>query len=291
MINKRKENISGYLFASPWIFGLVFFALGPFVFSLLLTVMSWDLISLPQFVGFNNLIEAFNENFFWRATVNTFYYTLSVPIGVGVSLVLAVLLNQKLPGMTLFRTIYFLPSIIPAVANTVVWVWLLHPQNGIVNTIINKLTGLTGPGWLSDPKLVIPSLIIISVWSGMGYNSIIFLAGLNSIPKNIYDAARIDGASKFRIFWNITVPLISPTTFFISITSLIWSFQVFDLTYIATNGRADDSSITLVYYIYQNAFQYFNIGKASVAAWFLAFIILIFVVIQLKFEKKYVHYQ
>jgi multiple sugar transport system permease protein len=200
-------------------------------------------------------------------------------------------MNRPKSIFSVLRSIYFIPSVTPAVANTVVWVWLLHPQVGIINYLLKKFFSIQGPNWLGDPNWIIPSLIIIAVWGAIGYNIVLFTAGLQAIDPQIYEAAEIDGANKWQIFFKITIPLISPTTFFVLVTSFIWSFQVFDISYIATNGRPDEHSLTIVYYLFQNAFQYFKIGKASAIAWILTLIIGFVTYIEFKIEKKYVFYQ
>lgn len=288
---KKLENIISYIFLSPWLFGLIFFALGPLLFSILLCFSEWDLISPPKIIGLDNFTKLLNDDLFWKSLRNTLLFSLSVPITTFISLLFAYLMNRPKGIFSILRSIYFIPSITPAVANTVVWVWLLHPTIGIINTILRKILSINGPNWLGDPNFIIPSLIIIAVWGGIGYNIVLFTAGLQAIDPEIYEAAQIDGANKWQIFFKITLPLISPTTFFVLVTSFIWSFQVFDISYIATNGRPDEHSLTIVYYLFQNAFQYFKIGKASAIAWILTFIILLVTYIEFRLEKKYVFYQ
>jgi multiple sugar transport system permease protein len=284
------ENIVGYIFLSPWLFGLIFFGLGPLLFSIFLAFAEWDLIVPPKFIGLGNFINLFQDDMFWKSFRNTLIFSFSVPIGTFLSLLLAYLMNRPKGIFSFLRSIYFLPSITPAVANTVVWVWLLHPTVGVVNFLLKKLFLINGPNWLGDPNWIIPSLIIISVWGGLGYDIVLFTAGLQAIDPQIYEAAEIDGANKWDVFFKITLPLISPTTFFVIVTSFIWSFQVFDISYIATNGRPDEHSLTIVYYLFQNAFQYFKIGKASAISWVLTAVILLVTYIEFKLEKKYVFY-
>lgn len=288
---KIVDNIISYIFLSPWLFGLIFFGIGPLIFSIILCFAEWDLISPPRIIGLNNFLSLFQDELFWKSLRNTLLFTLSVPIGTFISLFLAYLMNRPKSIFSILRSVYFIPSITPAVANTVVWVWLLHPQVGIINYLLKKLFSIQGPNWLGDPNWIIPSLIIIAVWGGIGYNIVLFTAGLQAIDPQIYEAAEIDGANRWQIFYKITLPLISPTTFFVLVTSFIWSFQVFDISYIATNGRPDEHSLTIVYYLFQNAFQYFKIGKASAIAWFLTLIIGLVTYIEFKLEKKYVFYQ
>ena len=287
---RKAENFFGYIFLSPWLFGLFFFGLFPLAFSFLLCFLDWDLMTLPKFVGVENFKWLMGDHYFIRALINTFYYASFVPISVFVSLVIAVMMNRNRKIYDILRVIYFLPSIVPAAANAVVWVWLLHPDCGIVNYVLWELFHIKGPNW-SDPSWTIPSFVIMSAWGSIGYNVVLFTAGLKSIDRTIYEAAMIDGATPKEMFFKITLPLISPTTFFVTVTSFIWSFQVFDISYMSTNGRPNDHSITIVYYIYQNAFQYFKIGKAAVIAWMLAAIIFIITYVQFKLEKRLVFYQ
>lgn len=287
----KKEGLFGYIFISPWLFGLIVFTIGPIIFSLILVFSSWNLIGPLNFTGSENLIEMFKSNFFWSALRNTTLFTLYVPISVFISLIFAVLMNRNIPGASIFRLIYFLPSITPAVANAAIWIWLLQPSYGVVDSTLKNLFNIQGPGWFSDPNLYIPTLMIISIWGSIGYNAVLFTAGLRSIDKSIYEAAYLDGSGPFSTFFRITIPLISPTIFFVTVTSVIWSFQVFDIAYMTNNGVTSYYNITLVQYIYQLGFQYFHIGEASAVAWVLTGIILVITLVELQIEKKIVFYQ
>ncbi len=286
----KKEGMFGYIFISPWIIGLLVFTIGPIIFSFILVFSSWNLIGPLKFVGFENIYSIFNSTFFWSALRNTAFFTLYVPISVILSLVVAVLMN-RIPGSSVFRLIYFLPSVTPAVANAAVWIWLLQPSYGVVDNALKNWFNIQGPGWFSDPNLYIPTLMMISIWGSIGYNSILFTAGLRSIDKSIYEAAYLDGSNAISTFFRITVPLISPTIFFVTVTSVIWSFQVFDLAYMTNNGVTSYYNITLVQYIYQLGFQYFHIGEASALAWILTGIIFLITLFELQAEKKLVFYQ
>ncbi|BBJ28194.1 carbohydrate ABC transporter permease [Athalassotoga saccharophila] len=286
----KKEGLFGYIFISPWIIGLLVFTIGPIVFSFALIFSSWNLIGPLKFVGLENIWNILHSTFFWSALRNTAFFTLYVPISVILSLIVAVLMN-RIPGSSIFRLIYFLPSVTPAVANAAVWIWLLQPSYGVVDNALKNWFNIEGPGWFSDPNLYIPTLMMISIWGSIGYNSILFTAGLKSIDKSIYEAAYLDGSNSISTFFRITVPLISPTIFFVTVTSVIWSFQVFDLAYMTNNGVTSYYNITLVQYIYQLGFQYFHIGEASALAWILTGIIFLITLFELQAEKKLVFYQ
>jgi len=291
MNRRSKEGLLGYLFISPWLIGLIVFTVGPMVFSFLLIFANWNLIGPLKFTGLQNLIDITKSNFFWSALRNTAFFTLYVPLSVFLSLIVAVLMDRNTHGTSIFRLIYFLPSVTPAVANAAVWVWLLQPSYGVVDNTLKNWFHIQGPGWLTDPNLYIPTLMMISIWGSIGYNAVLFAAGLRSIDKSIYEAAQLDGSGVISTFFKITLPLISPSIFFVTVTSVIWSFQVFDLAYMTNSGVTSYYNITLVQYIYQQGFQYFHIGEASAAAWVLALIIFVITFFELQAEKKLVFYQ
>lgn len=218
---------------------------------------------------------------------NTFYFTLvSVPIGIALSLFLAVFLNQKLSFIRFYRAAFFIPVISSMVAVTVIWQWIYNPEFGLLNYALSWF-GIDGPTWLTSPKWAMPAVIITSIWKSLGFNMLIFLAGLQSISEDYYEAADIDGAKWYTKFWSITVPLLSPTTFFVTVMSIINSFQVFDTVYLMTQGGPARTTSVLVYYIFQNAFQYFRMGYASAMAYILFFIVLIVTLVQFWRQKKW----
>lgn len=287
---QRKRTIEGYLFISPWLIGFVILTLGPIVVSLLMSFTDWDVVTSPSWIGFSNYTNLVSDELFVKALVNTLYYTVfSVPLGMLGALLLALLLNQKVKGTYIFRTIYYLPSVTSGVAVALLWRWIFNPEFGIANNILTKLN-LPAVGWLSDPKWAMPALIIMSLWS-VGGGMLIYLAGLQGIPRELYEAAEIDGASSMRKFWSVTLPLLTPTIFFNMVMSVIGSFQVFTQAYVMTGGGPANSTLFYVLYLYRNAFEWFKMGYASALAWVLFIIILIPTLLQFKYANRWVHYQ
>jgi len=287
------EAIWGYVFLSPWILGMIFFVGGPIIASLILSFCEWDLIQPPKFIGLDNFIKMFTaDKRFWTSLYNTFYYTvLSVPLGIIGSILVALLMNQKWKTVRLLRTIYYLPSVTAGVASAIIWMWLLNPDFGLVNYALS-LFGIKGPLWLADEVWSKPALIIMGLW-GVGGNMIIYLAGLQGIPQQLYEAAEIDGAGLWGKFRHITIPMLTPVIFFNLIMSIVWSFQIFTQVYVMTGGQGgpSDSTLVLVLYIYQHAFKFHNMGYASALAWVLFIIILFFTLLQFKFAGGWVHYE
>ncbi len=285
------EAIWGYVFLAPWILGMIFFVGGPIIASLVLAFCRWDLITPPEFVGLDNFIKIMGDPKFWKSLYNTFYYTIfAVPIGIVGSVIVALLMNQKWKSVRLLRTIYYLPSVTAGVASAIIWMWLFNPDFGLINYFLGKF-GVKGPLWLASEEWSKPALIIMSLW-GVGGNMIIYLAGLQGIPRQLYEAAEIDGANIFQKFWNITLPMLSPVIFFNLIMSVVWSFQIFTQVYVMTQGQGGpaDSTLVLVLYIYQKAFKFHQMGYASALAWILFIIILIATLLQFKFSK-WVYYE
>ncbi len=285
------EAIWGYVFLSPWILGMIFFIGGPIIASLILAFCRWDLITPPEFIGLDNFIKIVGDPKFWKSLYNTFYYTIfAVPIGIVGSIIVALLMNQKWKSVRLLRTIYYLPSVTAGVASAIIWMWLFNPDFGLINYFMGKI-GIKGPLWLASEEWSKPALIIMSLW-GVGGNMIIYLAGLQGISRQLYEAAEIDGASIWEKFWNITLPMLSPVIFFNLIMSIVWSFQIFTQVYVMTQGQGGpaDSTLVLVLYIYQKAFKFHQMGYASALAWVLFVIILIATLIQFRFSK-WVYYE
>ena len=287
----RREAMWGYLMIAPMVVGLgVFFylALGA---SFFISLTEWDVLTAPTWVGFDNYRELFTNPTFRRALWNTTYYTLlSVPIGVAVSLTLAVALNTNLRFRNLYRLVFFLPVLTMPVAIGVVWNWIYNPDFGLLNQVLGLL-GAPRVRWLTDPNFAMPALVLLAVWQGSGYGMIIFLAGLQNIPKEFYEAAQIDGATGWHRFRFVTLPLLSPTLFFVSVTSLIGAFQVFDVVYAMTAGRASDTLRTVVYLIYEEGFRFFRMGQATAIAWVLFAVILAVTAVQLRLQRRWVHYE
>lgn len=295
--NSTKEAIAAYGFLLPNLAGFLVFTAIPILASLALSFVKWDLFSPPAFAGFSNFTKLFVDPFFWKYCWNTIYLMLAIPLGMAGSLMLALALNQKLKGIVFFRTVYFLPTICSGVAIYMLWRLIYNPEFGVLNAVIAKfgqLIGLQmhGPHWLTDETWAKPALIIMNVWGSVGgYNMILYLAALQGVPRDLYDAAEVDGANSWQKFWAVTWPQISPTTFFIGIMSLIGGFQAgFDPAYIMTGGGPNGSTTTIIYYLYNNAFQWHNMGYAAAIAWVLFLIVFAITVFQWRFFGKTVHY-
>ncbi len=285
----KREALEGYLFISPWLIGFLVFTLGPLVASIFISLSKWDIFSAPQFVGFENYIAMFRDPLFKKSLWNTFYYSIfSIPLGMAGGLALALLLNQKVKGLPIFRTIFYLPSVTSGVAVALLWKWIFNPEFGIANAILNFF-GFPGLQWLNSPTWAMPALIIMSLW-GVGGGMLIYLAGLQGIPRQLYEAAELDGAGSWACFINITLPMLTPTLFFQLITGIIGSFQIFTQAFVMTNGGPVNATLFYVLYLYRNAFQWWKMGYASALAWFLFVVILILTLIQFRLSKRWVHY-
>jgi len=271
--------------------GILVFVLGPVIAGLLLSFTQWDILSSPRWIGIGNYKELLHDTLFWTGLKNTAYYVLlTVPAGMVVSLLLAILVNVPLRGVNFFRSTYFLPVVTSTVAISIVWKWLYNPEFGILNFILN-LIGLPSKQWLSDPKLAMPCIAIMSIWHGMGYDMVIFLAGLKGIPTQLYEAAKIDGGSRTQMFLWITLPLLTPTLFFVLVMSVISSFQVFGEIYVMTNGGPGNATLTYNYFLYQNAFLWFKMGYAASLGYVLFLIIFLLTLMQVKFLGGRVSYE
>ncbi|MEZ0537614.1 carbohydrate ABC transporter permease [Caldicellulosiruptoraceae bacterium PP1] len=291
MANKKvKDNLWGYFFIAPQMIGFLVFSLIPTLAALVLSFFEWDIVSTPKFTKLNNFKFIFQSGSdFFLALKNTVIYIIyTVPIGLFLALIFAVLLNN-VAGKMIYRAIFFMPTITNSVAISLVWMWLFNGDFGVINTVLKSI-GINGPQWLTDPNIVMLSISIMSIWWGLGYNITIFLAGLQSIPHVYYEAATIDGANAIQKFFNVTVPLISPTTFFVMIMSLINGFQVFDQIFIMTNGGPAKASYSLVFYIYQSGFKDFQMGIATSVSMMMFLIIMIITILQFKFSNKWVFY-
>ena len=285
----RKEVLAAFLFLLPNLIGFAAFLVLPTVASFVIGLTEWRLLDDPSFVGLQNFRDMISDSRFWTTLSNTAYYTfVRVPINVVVSLILAVLLNQKIHGRNFFRAALFLPVVLSIVAVAVMWRPLVESR-GFLNSALSTV-GLRPIPWITSTRYAMPTVIMIGVWREIGYFMVIFLAGLQAIPSMYYEAARIDGASAFQQFRRITLPLVSPTTFFILVVAMIWSFQIFDLTTVLTGGGPRNATNTLVMYIYQSAFQNFRMGYASALAFVLFVIVLTLTVIQKKVSARWVHY-
>jgi multiple sugar transport system permease protein len=285
-----RRNVTGYLFISPFILGFILWFLIPALIALYLSVHKWNLISAPEFVGMANVEQLFRDPLLPQALKATVLYTvISVPLGLILSFGLAMLLNTQLPGIGIFRTIYYLPSIIPAVASAALWAWMFNTEFGLINVFIRALGGPKVP-WLQSPDWALPAVIIMSLWS-VGGAMIIFLAGLQGIPDIYYEAAEIDGAGPWTKLRHITLPLMSPVFFFNLVIGFISSFQVFIAGYLITDGGPVNSTLFLVLYIYRTAFRSLNMGYAAVMSWLLFIILMGLSFLVFRYIGNRVHYE
>ena len=292
MRRKDKEELLAYVFIFPATLILVVFHLLPILYSFRISLFSWDMIdSSKKFVGILNYLLLFKDSEFLKSLLNTIYFTIVVvPLSIIISLFFAVLLNNKIRGTSFYRFGFFLPIVTSINAIAMVWLWMYHPENGIINFLLLKF-GYEPNKWLLSPNLAMPSVMAMSIWKNLGYDIIIILAGLTSIPKEYYDAAAIDGGGDISIFFKITLPLLMPVIFFLSIVSMIYSFETFTQVFMLTpDGGPLQSTSTLVFYLYRNAFVFFKMGYASSIAIVLFLITFVFALIQYKFIGKRIHY-
>jgi multiple sugar transport system permease protein len=290
---KRRENLWGYLFLTPWLIGFFGLFIGPGLASLFLSLTQYDVLSPPRFIGVDNYVRMFtNDNLFYTSLWRTFYYAgVGVPLGVLGSMFLAILLNQKLRGISFYRTLFFMPSLVPLVASVVLWRWLLDADFGILNAALRDIGVSNPPGWFSSRTWAIPSLIIVQLWGTIGGTQmIIFLAGLQGIPNELYDAASIDGANEWQQTINVTIPLLTPTIFFNTVLGIIGSLQTFAAAFVATEGGPGFATWFYSLHIWKHAFDYWNMGYAAALAWFFALIIVSLTILQMVLSKRWVFY-
>jgi multiple sugar transport system permease protein len=287
---QRSDALWGIFFIGPQLFGLLAFSLIPVIYAFILSLMKWDGLGAREFIGLQNFRDQFADDDFRGAMAHTVLYTaITVPGSVIFSLLVALAVN-KVKGKTFYRTVFFLPTITSSVAVSMVWLWLLNGDFGLINLYLRDVFGFDPPNWLVNTKWVIPAVSMVAVWASLGFNMVIFLAGLQGIPATYLEAAQIDGASKWRQFWNITLPLLSPTTFFVTIISIIGSFQVFDMIYVMTGGGPGNASSTMVFHIYELAFVKFNFGKSAAAAVVLFAVIMGVTLFQFWGQRRWVNY-
>ncbi|MCD6385010.1 sugar ABC transporter permease [Candidatus Sumerlaeota bacterium] len=288
MITRQlREHINAYLFLSPALIIIAIFSFIPIVSSFALSFCKWRILGKPEFCGIKNYISVFTDPVFWIALKNTLYYSfVTVPAGLVLALASAVLLNQKLKGRVFFRGVIFFPVTISMVVIALIWGWMFSEHYGIVNTVLEEI-GILPRNWMANPKTSFPIIMILSIWKGFGYGMVIYLAALQSIPKQYYEAAAIDGANPIQKFLHITLPLLNPTTLFVLVIAFIGSFQVFDQVYIMTGGGPGYSTTVLVSYIYDEAYGgRFRMGRASSIAYILFCLLLLFTLLQLKVFKE-----
>ncbi len=288
---KHRETLWFYLLISPFVIGLVAFTAGPMLASLYYSFTHYDIVSPAQWVGLENFAGLIDDEFFWKSLkVTTLYTLMSVPLGLVVSLCIALLLNQRIPGLRVFRTLFYLPTVITGVSLATLWLWVFSADYGILNYAIFNLFGVKGPAWMRSETWVLPALSIVSLW-GIGGTMVIFLAGLQSIPTELYEAADLDGAAGMRKLFAITLPLLSPVIFFNLITSLIGAFQTFTTAQVMSRGGPNYASLFYVLYLYQVGFRDFRMGYASALAWVLFVIVLVLTMIAFRSSVSWVHYE
>lgn len=286
----RAEALWGYAFVAIPVLGLLVFAVGPMIASLYLSFTRFEVLTPPHWVGLDNYARLFTRDFFvWRTLANTAFYLLGIPIGITLSLLLALALNQKLRLEGFFRTVYFIPSVCSIVAAALLWKWIYNADYGLINTYLRALGVADPPAWLASPHLVKPALVVMGIWSGLGYNMVLFLAALQGVPRSLLEAAELDGAGTWRRFRHVTLPAISPMTFFIAVTSVIGGLQSFDQVYVMTRGGPEFRSATFMLYLYLTGFQHFQMGYASAMAWVLGVLVMIVTVLQFRLAKRWVH--
>jgi multiple sugar transport system permease protein len=287
---RRKEAVEGYLFMLPAVYGFLAFTLLPMLASFMLSLTDYDLISAPRWAGVANYTTMAKDPFFWRSLrVTLTYAVLNLPLGLVLALAVAILLNQRVPFVAFWRTLYVLPTVLSGVAVAVLWRWLFNPEFGLLNVIL-RFFGIRGPNWLGSPQWALPSLVIMGLW-GIGGGTLIYLSGLQSIPTDLYEAASIDGAGALGRFRNVTLPMLSPILLFNVVTGLIGTFQYFTEAYVLTSGGPENATLFYMLYLYRNAFSYFQMGYASALAWTLFVIVVVLTLAVFKSTPMWVHYE
>lgn len=295
MTKKEKRELGmGLFFVSPFLIGLLLFTIGPMIASVYYSFCDYEVFSAPKWVGLDNYTEMFAKDpRYWNSMKNTGIFTiLSVPLVILVGLLLAFLLNLKVSGLAVYRTIFFLPSIVPIVASSVLWLWVLNPDYGLLNAVLRPLLepfGLAPPGWLTDPNWAKPGMVLMSIW-GAGNTMVLFLAGLQDVPKELQEAAEIDGAGPWARTLHVTLPMLSPVIFFTFVMGLIGTFQFFTQAWVMTNGGPGESTMFYCLLLFNNAFLYFKMGYASAMAWILFFIIVAATLVVFKYAGRKVYY-
>jgi multiple sugar transport system permease protein len=289
-MKKKNQNLWIFLFLSPSLFGLLIFVALPILASLGLTFFEWDMLTPPNFVWFSNFTRLFADENFWQSLKHTLGFILGyIPLVIITSLSAALLLDQKLFGRKFLRTAFFIPVVSAWVAVALLWMWIFNPKFGLLNYLLS-LIGIVGPAWLYDPAWAMPAIILTSVWKDTGFFMVMFIAGLQNIPEMYYEASKIDGANRLNRFFRITLPLLSPVTFFVTIMALINSFQVFDQVWIMTQGGPAGATSVVVEQIVKNAFAYSRMGYASTISWALFIMVFSATIIQMWAQKRWVNY-
>jgi len=288
----RQEAIEGYLGILPWLLGLILFTAGPMLASAVISLTNWDIVRPPVWIGLGNYVELFTADpLFWTSLrVTLTYVVFAVPLQIIFGVALALLLNMRLRGMHLFRTLFYIPAVLSGVAIALMFMWVLQPDYGAVNSAL-ALVGIEGPGWFWDPAWALPSIVLMSLWRAGATGGVIYLAGLQNISPHLYEAARVDGASAWHRFWRITLPLLTPTIFFQLVVGLIDAFRVFAEVYVITQGGPLQATFFYMLYLFQVGFQDFHMGYASALAWVLILITALVGVITFKTSDRWVYYE
>ena len=288
---KWNESLWFYIMISPWIVGFLSFTLGPMIYSIYLSLSKWDLFQPPQYIGLKNYIKLFTmDDIFWKALYNTFYYAIiSVPLHLIIATGIAYMLNKKVKGMRIYRTAFYLPSLVPVVASSMLFAWIFAPDTGILNQFL-AFFGIDGPAWLLDAAWVKFSLVIMSLW-GVGGGIVLLLAGMRGVPDELYEASEIDGAGKRQQFFRITLPMLTPVLLFNLIMGIIGGLQTFAQVYIMTSGGPNNASLMVVPYLYDHAFNFYNMGYGSALAWALFAIIMILTLLVFRSSSMWVYYE
>jgi multiple sugar transport system permease protein len=287
---RTKEARAGLLFASPWFIGFCLFLGYPLVASMYYSFCDYSVLKAPVWIGTDNYRELMGDELFWTALKNTFLYAaLTLPASMATAIILAMLLNAKVKGMTIYRTIFFIPSLVPQVSLAVLWLWVLNGEHGVLNAMLGKI-GITGPNWLGDPLWSKPSMVVMSVW-GVGNAVLIYLAGLQDVPQQLIEAAELDGANGWQKTRNVTLPMISPVILFNGVMGIIGTLQVFTVPFIMfPNGTPARSTYFYAMYLFDNAFKYQKMGYASAMGWIMFVLILVLTLVSLRLSEKHVHY-
>jgi multiple sugar transport system permease protein len=287
---QAREAFFGYLFILPAVLGFLIFIAGPILASLYFSLTDYKIIAAPRWVGLANYARLLQDPIFWQSLkVTLVYAVLSLPLGLILSLSLAVLMNQKIRGISFWRTIYYLPAVIAGAAVAVLWRWILNPEFGLVNVLL-KYLGIQGPSWLQDSRWALPSLVMISLWA-VGGSMVIYLSGLQGIATELYEAAEMDGATSWRRFIHVTLPMLSPVIFFNVVMGLIGAFQWFTEPFVMTRGGPSQSTLSYMLNLYNNAFQFFKMGYASAMAWVLFVLVLLLTMAVFRSSPMWVHYE
>lgn len=293
LTRRRAKTLEGYLFITPWLIGFIIFVAGPMLASLVLSFTDYSITDTATFVGIKNYVQMFTQDrLFWGSVGKTFYFAAGVVlIGTTGSLACALLLNTGIRGVSLYRTVFFLPSLTPIVALALVWAWILQPRWGPLNAILRSI-GLPGPGWLTEPRWAIPALLVMSLWASIGGSRmVIYLAGLQGISQELYDSAKVDGANVWQRFLHVTLPMLSPTIFFNLVIGIIGGLKVFAVSYVGTDGGPAYATWFYLLHVYQQGFRFLEMGYASALAWFFLLVVLALTLVQFAISRRWVYYE